>query len=102
MSSLVSIPEDGILGPFDFQPSANSKKMNSKREGSQSSSHRMRATNSNAQSSAGSHKMKATTRSKLMEEAKREADTLLKLRPQFDEIVKGFPKDVHKANQGNF
>ena len=46
--------------------------------------------------------MRATPRSKLMEEAKKKADTLLKLRPQFDEIVKQFLKDVRKANQGNF
>jgi len=85
MSSLASIPEGEVSDTSSRQSSSNSEK-----------------TNSNAQSSTESEKTRATAHSKLMEEAKCVGEALKALQPEFDNIVKQFPKNLCERNQDIF
>jgi len=88
MSSLASIPEGEVSDTSSRSSSFNSE--NSEK------------TNSNAQSSTESQKTRATARSKLMEEAKCVGEALKALQPEFDNIVKQFPKNLCERNQDIF
>ena len=88
-TSLSSIPEDEELPPNPPSfPSSTRKKKNSKAQ--------------SAQSSSDSQKERATARSKLIEEAKRKADLLIELYPQFEFEAKRFPEKVREHNEGIF
>jgi len=88
MSSLASIPE-GEVSDTSSRPSSSNSENSEK-------------TNSNAQSSTESQKTRATARSKLMEEAKCVGEALKALQPEFDNIVKQFPKNLCERNQDIF
>ena len=90
MPSLESIPEEEVLDTSSRQSSSNSKKANSKK------------TNSKAQSSTESQKTRATAHSKLIKEAKCVGEALKALQPEFDNIVKQFPKNLCERNQDIF
>jgi len=91
-TSLPSIPEDKVPpNPPSF--SSLTRKINSKAANSKAQS---------AQSSSDSQKSRATARSKLIEEAKRKADLLIDLYPQFEFKVEEFPEKVCKHNKGIF
>jgi len=85
MSSLASISEGEVSDTSSRQSSSHSEK-----------------TNSNAQSSTESQKARATARSKLIEEAKCIGEALKALQPEFDNIVKQFPKNLREGNQDIF
>ena len=57
---------------------------------------------SKAQSSSDSQKSRATARSKLIEAAKRKADLLIDLYPQFEFKVEEFPEKVREHNEDIF
>ena len=91
-TSLPSIPEDKVPpNPPSF--SSLTKKINSKAANSKAQS---------AQSSSDSQKSRATARSKLIEEAKRKADLLIGVYPQFEFKVKRFPDKVREHNEDIF
>ena len=91
MTSLSSIPEGRALESSEFQLSSNSRKT---RAGTKSS-----AKTAETQSSDNSEKTRATPRFKLMEEAKQNANFLVKLRPLFEKEVERFPAEVRNENE---
>ena len=103
MSSLASIPGGEVLDTSSRRSSSNSKKTNSKSNSkAQSSSETKGATNSKAESSTDSQKMRATSRSKLMEEAKRIGEALEALRLNFDSTDDRFSENVQEGNKDTF
>ena len=84
-ASLPSTPEDKVPPNPQSVSNSTTNKMNPK-----------------AQSSFDSQKTRATARSKLMEEAKCVGEALKALQPEFDNIVKQFPKNLCERNQDIF
>jgi len=79
--------------------SAGNRALNSSDFQSSSDSEAQSSFDSEFQSSTDSQKTRAFARSKLMEEAKRKAELLLDLRPQFDKMVKQFSEKVRNDNK---